>query len=65
MEGIVPQVRCSAKERLETGLLSVRGAKTDSLPDHFESAQWSRPYGTAKALGVGRSTVYEVRPTIP
>ena len=41
------------------------GAKTDSLSDHFEFAQWSRAYGDSEGSWRGASDGLRSRPTIP
>ncbi len=61
MEGIVPQVRCSAKERLETGLRRcAEGRQRVRYLIILNLLNGRGPTETARVLGVGRSTVYEV-----
>ena len=61
MEGIVPQVRWSAKERLETGLRQCAEArKRIRYLIILNLLNGRGPTETARVLGVGRSTVYEV-----
>jgi len=61
MEGILPPVRCSAKERLETGLRQcAEGRKRSRYLIILNLLNGRGPTETARVLGVGRSTVYEV-----
>ena len=61
MEGIVSQVRFSAKERLETGLRQCAEArKRIRYLIILNLLNGRGPTETARVLGVGRSTVYEV-----
>ncbi len=65
MEGIVPQVASVPRSGWKRACVDVRSAKTDSLPDHFESAQWSRAYGNSKGSWRGAIHGLRSRPTIP